>query len=395
MTTALSGIRVLDLSRVLAGPYCSMILGDLGAEVIKVEAPGGSDDTRTWGPPFQQGVSAYYLCANRNKKSLTVDLKTAEGQAIIRELASRSDVLLHNFKTGSMEKFGLDYESMSELHPALIYCSITGFGETGPYSHLPGYDFIIQAMSGLMAVTGTPQSGPQKTGVAISDILTGLYAAIGIQAALLERQHTNKGQKIDLSLLDSAVSALVNIGSNFLMTGEEPTRMGNHHANIAPYQMFKTKDGEVIVAVGNDRQFYHFCNAVQKPELSEDPRFCTNAVRVKNREELTAILQKTMEEKKTAYWLKICRDSQIPIGPVHTLTDVVQDEQLMARDMFVTANHPAAGPIRMVGSPLKLSGSSFRVNHAPPEPGEHTIEILNMLGYSREIIDEWKKKRII
>ncbi|HLR71248.1 MAG TPA: CoA transferase, partial [Pseudogracilibacillus sp.] len=254
MSGALSGIKILDLSRVLAGPYCTMILGDLGAEVIKVESPHG-DDTRKWGPPFKNDVSAYYLCANRNKKSITINLKSEEGIAQIKELVKEADVVINNFKVGTMERFGIDYETLSKINEKIIYCSITGFGETGPYKQMPGYDFIIQAMSGLMSITGTEESGPQKVGVAIVDVLTGLYSTIGIQAALVERTRSGKGQKIDMSLYDSAVSTLINIGSNYLMSGKIPTLLGNAHANIVPYQTFVTKDGEMVIAVGNDSQF--------------------------------------------------------------------------------------------------------------------------------------------
>ena len=297
MSGALAGIRILDLSRVLAGPFCTMILGDLGAEVIKVEAPGGSDETRKWGPPFEKGISAYYLCANRNKKSITVNLKSEEGIRIIKELVKDCDVIINNFKTGTMERFGIGFETLANINPRIIYCSITGFGETGPYKDQPGYDFIIQAMSGLMSITGDESSGPQKLGVAITDVLTGLYACIGIQAALLERERSGKGQKIDLSLYDSAVSALVNIGSNYLMTGKVPSRLGNQHANIVPYQAFQTQDGYIVIAVGNDHQFRVFCEIIGRSDLADDERFRTNPDRVKNRDVLIPILQDAFVNK--------------------------------------------------------------------------------------------------
>ena len=273
MAGALNTIKVLDLSRVLAGPYCTMIMGDLGAEVIKVEAPNGSDETRRWGPPFKNDVSAYYLTANRNKKSITLDLKSEEGVEVVKKLASQSDVVIHNFKTGTMERFGLGYDTLAELNPSLVFCSITGFGETGPDKNMPGYDFIIQAMSGLMSITGTKESGPQKSGVAITDILTGLYACIGIQAALLERVQSGVGQKLDIALYDTAVSALVNIGSNYLMAEKIPTALGNEHANIVPYQTFQTEDGEMVIAVGNDNQFKALCHVLGKPAIAEDERY--------------------------------------------------------------------------------------------------------------------------
>lgn len=379
MSGALAGIRILDLSRVLAGPYCTMILGDLGAEVIKVEAPGGSDDTRSWGPPFKNGVSAYYISANRNKKSVTIDLKSEKGIEKIKQLVSISDVIINNFKTGTMERFGIDYDTLAKINPRIVYCSIKGFGETGPKKDIPGYDFIIQAMSGLMSITGDESSGPQKLGVAITDILTGLYAVIGIQAALLERTRSGKGQQIDLSLYDTAVSSLVNIGSNYLMTGDIPTRLGNHHANIVPYQTFKTKDGEMVIAVGNDRQFSSLCTVLEKPQYAEDDRFLRNADRVKHRKELTPLLQEVFLTKTTAYWQQQCEKHEIPCGPVQNLHQVRKDPQLKARNMFVKVDHPVAGEIELIGSPLKLSRTPVTMRHHPPEVGEHHDEIFAKL----------------
>ncbi|WP_047980440.1 CaiB/BaiF CoA transferase family protein [Ornithinibacillus contaminans] len=376
MSGALNNITVLDLSRVLAGPYCTMILGDLGAEVIKVEAPGGSDETRKWGPPFQNDVSAYYLCANRNKKSITLDLKSNEGIETIKELVAKSDVIIHNFKTGTMERFGIDYEELANINPKLVYCSITGFGETGPYKDLPGYDFIIQAMSGLMSITGDEDSGPQKVGVAITDILTGLYAATGIQAALLERHQSGKGQKLDISLYDSAVSALVNIGSNYLMAGKIPTRLGNQHANIVPYQTFQTMDGEMVIAIGNDHQFKAFCTILGKEQYSDDERFQTNPARVQNRAILVPLIQDILITKPTSYWLDQCHQSNIPCGPIQNLKEVTDDPQLQAREMFLETVHPTAGTIKMIGSPLKFSRTPVTLRHHPPNAGEHNEEIL-------------------
>lgn len=380
MPGALQNIKVLDLSRVLAGPYCTMILGDLGAEVIKVEAPGGSDETRKWGPPFQNGVSAYYLCANRNKKSITVDLKSDEGVEVIKSLVSESDVIINNFKSGTMKRFGLDYDTLAEINPGIVYCSITGFGENGPYKDFPGYDFIIQAMSGLMSITGDNESGPQKVGIAITDILTGLYACIGIQGALLERTQSGKGQKLDLSLYDAAVSSLVNIGSNYLMSGKTPEALGNQHANIVPYQTFRTMDGEMVIAVGNDNQFKMLCSLLGKPEYSMDERFQTNPDRVANRDLLIPLIQEEFLQKPTGYWQEKCQENNIPCGPIQTIDEVVADPQLQARDMFIESEHPTAGSIGMIGSPLKLSRTPFQLNHYPPEPGEHTDEILKQLG---------------
>ena len=383
MSGALKHIRILDLSRVLAGPYCTMILGDLGAEVIKVEAPGGSDDTRKWGPPFKNDVSAYYLCANRNKKSITIDLKSNDGVEIIKQLVEDSDVIINNFKTGTMEKFGLDYDTLAKINPQLVYCSITGFGETGPNKNMPGYDFIIQAMSGLMSITGDKMSGPQKYGVAITDILTGLYATIGIQGALLERTQSGKGQKLDISLYDSAVSALVNIGSNYLMSGEIPERLGNHHANIVPYQTFETMDGEIVIAVGNDNQFKMLCKLINKPEYSEDARFKTNPDRVENRDRLVPLLQDAFLTKPTSYWQDKCNEHHIPCGPIQTLDEVARDPQLKERDMFIDFNHPTAGVIKMIGSPLKLSRTPVSVTRHPPNVGEHNDEIIGQLEVNK------------
>lgn len=383
MTGALGNIKVLDLSRVLAGPYCTMILGDLGAEVIKVEAPNGSDETRRWGPPFQNDVSAYYLTANRNKKSITVDLKSKEGVEIIKKLVHESDVVIHNFKTGTMERFGLGYDILYNINPGIVYCSITGFGETGPDREMPGYDFIIQAMSGLMSITGTEESGPQKSGIAITDVLTGLYACIGIQAALLERGQSGEGQKIDIALYDTAVSALVNIGSNYLMAEEIPTALGNKHANIVPYQTFKTLDGEMVIAVGNDNQFKALCHVLEKQELAMDSRFKTNPVRVKHREELVPILQNCFVKEETAYWQQKCKENNIPSGPIQNLEEVMKDKQLQARNMFITHDHPTAGPIKMIGSPLKLSRTPVIIKHHPPNPGEHQEEIMERIGLSK------------
>ena len=375
---ALQHIKVLDLSRVLAGPYCTMILGDLGADIIKVEAPGGSDDTRKWGPPFKNGVSAYYLSANRNKRSITVDLKSEKGVNTIKELVKTSDVVIHNFKTGTMKRFGLDYDVLQKINPQIVFCSITGFGESGPYQHKPGYDFIIQAMSGLMSITGDSTSGPQKLGVAITDILTGLYACIGIQSALLERTQSGKGQKIDISLYDAAVSSLVNIGSNYLMSGHNPKPLGNQHANIVPYQTFQTNDGEMVIAVGNDHQFKALCSVLGKPEYATDERFHTNPDRVKHRDILTPLLQKILSTKSTAHWQQKCEEKKIPCGPIQNVEEITHDPQLQARNMFIEQKHPVAGLIKMIGSPLKLSRTPVSVRHHPPEIGEHNEDILSI-----------------
>ncbi|MBL4950893.1 CaiB/BaiF CoA-transferase family protein [Neobacillus sp. OS1-32] len=395
MMGALTGLKVLDLTRVLAGPYCTMILADLGADVIKVEAPGGSDETRAWGPPFQNGVSAYYLCANRNKRSITVNLKTEEGREIIRTLAKEADVLIHNFKTGSMENWSLDYDSLKHMNPRLVYCSITGFGETGPYRHLPGYDYIIQGMSGLMSITGSEESGPMKIGVAMVDILTGLYSAISIEAALLEREKSGEGQKIDMSLMDTAVSSLANVASNYLMSGTIPRRLGNDHPNIVPYSKFKARDGEMIIAVGNNRQFATLCEVMGISEIAADERFHTNEARVKNKQELTDILESRLQGKPIQEWLELFSQHNIPCGPIATMDQVFNHPQVIARDMVAHMDHPEAGEIKLVGSPIKLSRTKTKIERHPPIAGEHTAEILQQAGYSQEEIEHLKEKNII
>ncbi|MEK4175088.1 CaiB/BaiF CoA-transferase family protein [Aeribacillus sp. FSL K6-1305] len=395
MGGALEGVKVLDLTRVLAGPYCTMILADLGADVIKVEAPGGSDETRFWGPPFQNGVSAYYLCTNRNKRSITVNLKSEEGREIIRILAKEADVLIHNFKTGSMEKWQLDYDALQKINSRLVYCSITGFGETGPYRYLPGYDFIIQGMSGLMSITGSEESGPMKIGVAMVDILTGLYSVISIEAALLERGRSGKGQKIDLSLMDTAVSSLANVASNYLISGKVPRRLGNDHPNIVPYSKFKALDGDIIIAVGNNRQFATLCEVMGLSEMAMDARFCTNVARMENKLELTRILEYQLQLKTVNEWIKLFSEKNIPCGPIHTIDQVFEHPQVLARDMVVQVEHPEAGMVKLVGSPVKLSRTNTKIERHPPMAGEHTWEILQEAGFSFKETTYFKENNII
>jgi crotonobetainyl-CoA:carnitine CoA-transferase CaiB-like acyl-CoA transferase len=395
MGGALEGLKVLDLTRVLAGPHCTMILADLGADVIKVEAPGGSDETRSWGPPFQNDVSAYYLCANRNKRSITVNLKTEEGREIIRTLAKEADVLIHNFKTGSMEKWLLDYNSLKNINPQLVYCSITGFGETGPFRHLPGYDYIIQGMSGLMSITGSEESGPIKIGVAMVDILTGLYSAISIEAALLEREKSGQGQKIDMSLMDTAVSSLANVASNYLISGAVPRRIGNDHPNIVPYSKFQALDGEMIIAVGNNRQFTTLCEVLEIREIVEDEKFRTNEARVKNKADLTRILENQLQLKSVNEWIELFSEKNIPCGPIHSMDQVFDHPQVSARDMVVQVDHPVAGMVKLVGSPIKLSRTKVKIERHPPIAGEHTSEILQQAGFSLEKIIQLKENMII
>lgn len=376
MSGALRGIKILDLSRVLAGPYCTMILGDLGAEVIKIERPELGDDTRHWGPPFQEDVSAYYMSINRNKKSVTANLKSETDIEMIKQLISECDVIINNFKTGTMERFGLGYDEVAQINSKIVYCSITGFGQTGPYKEMPGYDFIIQAMSGLMSITGTKKSGPQKSGIAIVDILTGLYATIGIQAALLERTISGKGQKIDVSLYDTAVSSLVNIGQNYLISKEIPYLPGNRNPNIVPYEAFDTRDGQVVIAVGNDSQFKSFCKLLRLDKLINDERFKTNPQRIQNRDILIPIIQKVLVKETTNYWQRLCDENNVPCGPIQTLNEVVKDPQLNAREMFIDVEHPTAGTLKLVGSPLKLSRTPVTYDQHPPNIGEHNDEIL-------------------
>src|SRR5262245_50317594 len=376
MSSPLTGIRILDLSRVLAGPYCTMLLGDLGAEVIKVERPGVGDDTRAWGPPFAAGESAYYLCANRNKKSLTVNLKSPVGQEIIRRLACLSDILVENFKVGELSELGLGYKQLKLLNPRLIYCSITGYGQTGPDRELPGYDFIIQGRGGVMSITGEPDGEPMKVGVAIVDITAGLFAANAIQAALLARVRTGHGQAIDISLLDSQVAWLANVASNYLVSGQRPGRFGNGHPTIVPYQSFPARDGFFCLAVGNDGQWQRLCRMLGRPALATDSRFATNPARVQHRPELIAVLQEIFSAHDIDYWLRKLTAAGIPCGPVQAIDQVFADPQVLARDMVWTVPHPTAGEIRLPGSPLKLSETPVACHTHPPLLGEHTDEVL-------------------
>ncbi|HEX9206134.1 MAG TPA: CoA transferase [Candidatus Deferrimicrobiaceae bacterium] len=379
MSGPLAGVRVLDLSRVLAGPFCTMILGDLGAEVIKVERPDGGDDTREWGPPFAGGESAYYLCVNRNKKSVAIDLKAREGVEAVRALAAASDVFVENFRVGAMGKMGLAYPDLRSINPGIVYCSITGYGQTGPYRDLAGYDFILQAMSGLMSITGEPEGEPMKLGVATVDLTTGLYAAVGILAALRHRDRTGEGQHIDLSLMDAAVSWLANVGSNHLVSGEVPARFGNAHANIVPYQVFRASDRYVAVGIGNDGQWRKFCEVAGEPGLSSDPRFATNPDRVRNRADLVPLLEEVFRRKESDFWIASLWREGIPAGPINTVDRVFGDPQTKDRGMVVEMLHPSAGKVRLIGSPLKLSGTPVEYRLAPPLLGEHTESVLRDL----------------
>jgi formyl-CoA transferase len=396
MPQPLEGFRILDLSRVLAGPYCTMLLGDLGAEVIKVERPGVGDDTRAWGPPFADGESAYYLCANRNKKSMTVNLKLSAGQEIIRQLARISDVLVENYKVGELGALGLGYEDLKQINPGLVYCSITGYGQTGPDKDLPGYDFVIQGRGGVMSITGEPDGEPMKVGVAVVDITAGLYAANAIQAALLARSKTGKGQAIDIALLDAQVSWLANVASNYLVSGNPPGRFGNAHPTIVPYQSFRARDGFFCLAVGNDGQWQKLCALVNQPALAQDPRFATNPARVQHREVLIPLLQIIFQAQEIDVWLEEIAAAGIPCGPVQTIDQVFSDPQVLARDMVWMMPHPTAGEVSLVGSPLKLSETPVAARLHPPLLGEHTEEVLTgVLGYTADHITQLRIEKAI
>ncbi|WP_447917487.1 CaiB/BaiF CoA transferase family protein [Achromobacter aegrifaciens] len=394
----LTGIRVLDLTRVLAGPWCTQNLADLGAEVIKIERPGAGDDTRAWGPPYLKDEAgndtteaAYYLSANRNKLSVALDIASPRGAELVRELALQSDILVENFKVGGLSKYGLDYDSLKELNPRLIYCSITGFGQTGPYASRPGYDFMIQGMGGLMSITGErddlPGGGPQKAGVAVTDLMTGMYSTVGILAALHERSRSGLGQHIDMALLDCQVSMLANQNLNYMTSGVAPKRAGNAHQNLVPYQVFAASDGHLIVAVGNDSQFRNYCGAIGLPELSADPRFATNPQRVKNRAELVPLLTERMATGARDHWLVALEGVGVPAGPINTLDQVYEDPQVLARGMKRELPHPTAGKVPMAASPLKFSGSPVEYRRPPPLLGEHTEQVLSeKLGLSAEEI---------
>jgi crotonobetainyl-CoA:carnitine CoA-transferase CaiB-like acyl-CoA transferase len=388
---ALHGVRVLDLSRVLAGPWCTQTLADLGADVIKVERPGTGDDTRGWGPPFlkdrdgaETHEAAYFLGCNRNKRSITVDIAQPAGQALIRRLAAQCDVFVENFKVGDMARYGLDAAQLTALNPRLVYCSITGFGQTGPYASRAGYDYAVQGIGGLMSVTGErddlPGGGPQKVGVAVADLFTGMYASVAILAALRHRDATGQGQVIDMALLDAQVAMLANLGANYLVTGESPRRAGNAHQNIVPYQVFEVADGHLILAVGNDGQFAKFSAVAGRPDLAEDPRFAKNADRVRRRDVLVPLLADILKTRSRQDWLATLEAAQVPCGAINSLEEVFADPQVRERGMTVQMPHPLTDALRLVASPLKLSATPVRYDHPPPLLGEHTDDVLTDFG---------------
>jgi crotonobetainyl-CoA:carnitine CoA-transferase CaiB-like acyl-CoA transferase len=404
---ALNHLRVLDLSRVLAGPWCGQNLADLGADVIKVERPITGDDTRQWGPPFLKNSegqetteSAFYLAINRNKRSITVDISKPEGQEIIKKLVLESDIVIENYKVGQLKKYGLDYESLKLLKNDLIYCSITGFGQTGPYAHRPGYDYIVQGMGGFMSVTGEkedlPGGGPQKAGVAIADIFTGMYATSAILAAVVHRDRTGVGQYIDLSLLDVQIATMCNVASNYLTSGVSPKSWGNASANIVPYQTFRASDGWIIVAAGNDSQFRHFVESGHEPQLADDPRFSTNPERVRHRAELDPLLQQMVLKKTKKEWIELLDIANVPCGPINNFKEVFENEQVIARNIKMEMPHPTAGKVNLVRSPMRLSETPVVENRPPPLLGEHTHEILQeKLSLTEAQIKSLKDRGII
>ena len=405
MPGPLNGIRIFDLTRVLAGPSCTQILGDLGADVIKIERPGQGDDTRKFGPPFVKDTSGkdttesgYYLGANRNKRSITLSLDEPEGQALARKMIAKCQVLVENFKVGNLAKYGLGYDDLKDEFPGLVYCSITGFGQTGPKAEQPGYDFMAQGMGGVMSVTGPMGGEPHRVGVPIADLTAGLWAALSINAALRHREVTGKGQYIDISLLDTQVATLSIQGMNYLTSGEVPGLLGNAHPNIVPYAVFPTSDGNIIIAVGNDEQFRRFCDFAGIPDVAKDERYAKNEARVRNRTEVSKIVSDVMRQKPTAYWIEGLEKNKISCGPINKIDQVFADEQVIAREMAIEMPHPAAGgkPVKLIGSPIKMSGTPVTYRAAPPMMGQHTEAVLNeLLGLDAKAVAELRAKGAI
>ena len=405
MNSPLKGLKVLDLTRVLAGPYCTQMLGDLGAEIIKVERPGAGDDTRGFAPPYlkddngnETDLSAYYCGANRNKRSITINLSEKEGQDIIRKLLKDSDILVENFKTGTLSKYGLSYSDLKEEFPRLIFCSITGFGQTGPYASRPGYDGLIQAMGGVMALTGEPNGEPMKVGVPIGDLMAGMFASVGILAAVKHQTETGKGQFIDIGMLDTHVAWLANQGMNYLSTGKNPERLGNQHPNIVPYQVMPTADGYIVLSIGNDPTFERFCELAGETKLLEDDRFKTNAARVSNREYVTKVLNEVTKRKNSNQWLSELEKAKIGCGPINSLSDVFNDPHVVSREMVMEMEHSKTGekPLKLISNPIKMNETPVSYRYAPPLLGEHTNEILKTeLNYNEDQIKLLKDKKII
>jgi crotonobetainyl-CoA:carnitine CoA-transferase CaiB-like acyl-CoA transferase len=406
MAGALDHIKVVDLSRVLAGPWATQILGDLGAEVIKIERPGAGDDTRGWGPPYvkdEQGhdsAAAYYVMANRNKKSIAIDISTPDGQDIVRNLIAQSDVVVENYKADGLKKYRLDYESIKKIHPGIVYCSITGFGQTGPYAHKPGYDLIAQAMAGLMSVTGnppgTPGDDPMKVGVGVSDLFTGLYATVGVLAALRHKERTGEGQHIDVALLDTTIAMMTNMAQNYLVSGHAPTRIGSAHINIVPFGTFAVSDGHIIVTVGNDAQFQRLCQVLGAPALADDPRFHTNTARVTHRAETNAALKPLFAQRTQVELIAALEAAQVPVGPIYTVDQVFEDPQVKARHV-VTHTDPGPGlQAPIVRNPLVMSGTPISQVAPPPHLGQHTAEVLGrLLSLSPEAIADLAARGIV
>ena len=398
----LQGIRVLDLTRALAGPFCTMMLGDLGADVIKVERPGRGDDSRGWGPPFvgepygpYPGESAYFIAANRNKRSVALNLKSPEGQEIVRGLAGVSDALVENFRTGVLDRMGLGYKDLRAVNPRLVYCSVSGYGRTGPYAERPGYDFIIQAEGGLMGIIGPEEGPPYRVGVPIVDITSGMFAATAILAALRARDHTGEGQLVDVSLLDTQAALLTNAASNYLVGGAEPRRLGNAHPNIAPYEAFQARDRWFALAAANERQWSTLCDTIGRPDLKDDPRFATNGARVSNRAALAEALNGTFATRDADEWLANLREAGLPCGPINTIPDVFDHPQAQARELTLEAQHPTAGPVQLIGFPYKLSQTPAEVRRPPPLLGQHTDQVLmELLDYSAEQVASLRERGV-
>ena len=395
MARALDGIKIIDFSKALAGPYCTMLLADMGAEVIKVEMPGSGDDSRGWGPPFIEGEAAYFLSVNRNKKSITLNLKDDKAKEIALKIIAKADIVLESNRPGVMTKLGLDYETVKKINPGIIYCSISGFGQTGPYSKRPGFDQVIQGYGGIMGLTGEKGGGPLKVGIAVTDIATGMFAATGILTALFHRERTGQGQHVDASMLDGQVSWLTYQAGRYLASGDVPRRIGSAHPLIVPYQDFEAIDGFINIAAGNDNLWKKFCKATDLAQIADDPKFATNPKRVENRDEVVAIVSKKIKTKTMQEWLDILNDAGVPCGPIYTVDQIFKDPQVLAREMLVEIDHPKCGKIQVTGSPIKLSETPAEITTHPPMLGEHNSSILQEFGFSEEDITKLKEDKVI